>query len=407
MILFPSRRLCRRPATPEASAWDSSFNNNGRARMLTPTRLLPCLLAVLLAGCSSPRKTDVLEARLRSQEDMIAVYESEIQRVKTELASARRESEDLRIQLADSGRPVTPAEESGAAFRTTGIQLSSLMTGGLDTDGRPGHDALSVVVIPHDGDGELVKVPGRIEIEALDPTGPGGAQRIGHWQFDQRDIHEYWHKGVVQSGYQFQLPWQTAPRTEQVVVLAHLTTADGRRFDTNLTVKVDPPGISTDAGPNGAVQQASGSRASPFGVEGIGAEASGGSVGAADEDIIWADGEGPAAGLKDVPWDRQANRAIPAGDEPPVDSLTAGPADRVTFSSTQPGAPRPEPPAGRANPGLTSGARQTSDVGDREVPPSIKDWWSDEDWATQEANDRTQGIRTSDSFTDETLPVYR
>src|SRR5690606_18255223 len=162
-------------------------HQHGRARMLTPTRMLALGFTACLAGCSTTSKTDVLEARLRSQEDMIAVHESEAQRFKTELAAVRRESEDLRLQLADQGRPLTPAEESAAAFRATGIQLSSLMTGGLDTDGEPGHDALSVVLIPHDGDGELVKVPGQIEIEALDPSHAGGAQRIGHWKFDQRD----------------------------------------------------------------------------------------------------------------------------------------------------------------------------------------------------------------------------
>jgi hypothetical protein len=368
--------------------------------MLTPTRMLFWLLAVCLAGCSSARKTDVLEARLRSQEDMIAVYESEIQRVKTELASTRRETEDLRIQLAETGRPMTPPEESGAAFRTTGIQLSSLMTGGLDTDGEPGHDALSVVVIPHDGDGELVKVPGRIEIEALDPTGPGGAQRIGHWQFDQRDIHEYWHKGVVQSGYQFQLPWQTAPRTEQVVVLAHLTTADGRRFDTNLTVKVDPPGVSTDVAPADEVQQVSAEGANPFGVSrASGEQSSESSDRSGDDQVIWADGEGPAADRDFSAWDRQTRRAPISEAEPPLDSQSP--------EATPQRARRPEPPPGAVIPGLTSGARQTSEAIDPEVPPSIKDWWSDEDWATQEANERSQGVRTSDSFTDETLPVYR
>jgi hypothetical protein len=369
--------------------------------MLTPTRMLFWLLAVCLSGCSSPRKTDVLEARLRSQEDMIAVYESEIQRVKTELASTRRETEDLRIQLADTGRPLTPAEESAAAFRATGIQFSSLMTGGLDTDGEPGHDALSVVLIPHDGDGELVKVPGRIEIEALDPAGPGGAQRIGHWQFDQRDIHGYWHKGVVQSGYQFQLPWQSAPRTDQILVLANLTTADGRRFDTNLSVKIDPPGVSTDVAPADELQQASSAGVNPFATSraGTAQAASGTSIESADENIIWADGEGPAAERDGSFWNRQTRRATIDEAGPPLNSQSP--------AATPQRAPRPEPPPGDILPGPTSGARPPSRTIDPEIPPSIRDWWSDEDWATREANEQSEGVRTSDSFTDETLPVYR
>lgn len=370
--------------------------------MLTPTRMLALGFTACLAGCSTTSKTDVLEARLRSQEDMIAVYESEVQRFKTELAAARRETEDLRLQLADGTRPVTPAEESAAAFRAAGIQLSSLMTGGLDTDGEPGHDVLSVVLIPHDGDGELVKVPGQIEIEALDPSHAGGAQRIGHWKFDQRDIHEYWHKGVVQSGYQFQLPWQTAPRADQVLVLAHLTTADGRRFDTTLTVKVDPPGISTDVAPADRVQQVSAETGGPFDIRSAHGdpEAATGSS-PADDNIIWADGEGPAADPQDASWARETRRAASSPDDPAAGPPTAGAADRRPLSPAPQRAPRPQPPVAQEVGFETSAAEK------REVPPAIQDWWSDEDWATQEANEQTQGVRTSDSFTEQTLPVYR
>lgn len=360
--------------------------------MLTPTRTLLWLLTVCLAGCSTARKTDVLEARLRSQEDMIAVYESEVERFKRELSSARRETEDLRLQLAEQGRPAAAAEETGAAFRAAGIQLSSLMTGGLDTDGEPGHDTLSVVLIPHDGDGELVKVPGRIEIEALDPTSPGGAQRIGHWEFDQRDVHEYWHKGVVQSGYQFQLPWQTAPGTDQVLVIAHLTTADGRRFDTNLSVKINPPGIATDGLPAGNLQQAAGPGVNPFSVRQAGHEEGNAPTSkTASDDVIWADGEGPAAGSID-PSLRQTRRTTSAGD---------GEVGQDAAASTPRRAPRPRTLLG------SEGAAAMRDAAVRETAPSIEDWWSEEDRATREANDRPQGVRTSDSFTEQTLPLYR
>jgi hypothetical protein len=359
--------------------------------MLTPTRTLPWLLAVCLAGCSTARKTDVLEARLRSQEDTIAVYEAEVQRVKTELASVRRESEDLRLQLADQGK--APAAESDAVFRATGVQLSSLMTGGLDTDGEPGHDALSVVLIPHDGNGELIKLPGRIEIEAIDPTRPGGAQTIGQWQFDQRDIHDYWHKGVVQSGYQFQLPWQSAPRADQVLVLAHLTTADGRRFDTNLTVKVDPPGDSSDGSPAKSLQQASASGVNPFGVRPVAGEQPTASSKAESTDkIIWADGEGPAPRADDASA-RQARRATSAAATMPADGLSTSPSSRR--------APRPQPATGTGPSAAALRAAQ------RQAPPPIEDWFSDEDWATQDVNTQTGGVRTSDSFTEQTLPVYR
>ena len=91
---------------------------------------------------------------------------------------------------------------------------------------------------------------------------PAALERIGHWTFDQREVHEYWHKGVIQSGYQFELPWQSPPQSDQVLVHGHLRTADGRKFDTTLTVKVDPPTGDVSASLAGGVQQASGEKTS-------------------------------------------------------------------------------------------------------------------------------------------------
>ena len=99
--------------------------------MLTPTHANLALFAGLaLVGCSTVRKTDVLEARLRTQGDMLATYKSEMTRVKTELSVAHRETEDLRLQLAQTGRPTAPAEQTQAIARASGIQFSTLMTGG-------------------------------------------------------------------------------------------------------------------------------------------------------------------------------------------------------------------------------------------------------------------------------------
>lgn len=333
--------------------------------MLKPTaRIITLLAGLAVAGCSTARKSDVLEARLRSQEDMLATYESEMKRVKNELSVARRESETLRLQMAEDGQSL-PAEETQAIARVEGIQFSTLMTGGADIDASPGHDGLSVVLIPHDHDGELVKLPGSIEIEAFDLSQPGGAQRIGHWTFDQRDAHEYWHKGVIQSGYQFELPWQSPPHSDQVLVHGHLRTADGRKFDTTLTVKVDPPTGDAPVPMVEGVQQASAEQANPFTRQ---QDAETGSVSLApDNNVIWADGE-----------QQQQQRARP------------------TSSAT----PWPQPPASKPK---AVSAREASL---REVPPPIEDWWDSDEWSTDNAP-TADGTRTSDSFTDESIPRYR
>ena len=372
-------------------------------------RFAACLLTTAWLGCSTAKTVDVLESRLRHQEDMLAGYESEMKRVKSELGMARHEAEDLRLQLAESGQSTVPAEESGALFRTAGIQFSALMTGGADLDGEAGHDGLSVVLVPHDHDGELVKLPGNVELEAFDLSAPGGAQRIGHWTFGQREIHNYWHKGVIQSGYQFELPWQTPPTSEKVLLVGHLSAANGRKFDTTLTVKIDPPASGlvqseghdippqvTGRDVSSAIKQAS---ATPR-----------------ESEIIWAEGEGPPTEREDRRQDFVGGTSTPPTRPSPFFQHPPTPAEpaqarsgsgadfsrelnRSSILSVRPSSPRQDAPA--------ESRSSTNQAPPSSPPPALEDWWADDDWATETAPADESAVRTSDSFTDETIPRYR
>ncbi len=198
------------------------------------------LLATSL-GCASAVRRDVLEARLRDQEEMLANYQSKLDGLERDLERSRRESDALRERVAGTGKRAIALDEEDAHFRVAGVQFSSLMTGGTDLDREPGDDALSVVLVPHDEDGELVKIPGRIQFEAFDLGGAAGAEPIGRWSYDLSEAREHWHKGVIQSGYQFELPWQESPRSDKLVVHGRLITTDGRQFDTSHPVRITPP----------------------------------------------------------------------------------------------------------------------------------------------------------------------
>lgn len=205
------------------------------------TRTSLVLLAAALCGCASSRSQDLLEARLREQEEMLSSYQSQLDRMERDLELARRESDDLRGRLAGNEGMAVPADEADAHYRAMGVQFSPLMTGGADLDQRPGDDAVAVVVFPHDAEGETVKLPGSMQIEAFDLSRPEGAQRIGQWSFNMTETRRHWHKGVIQSGYQFELPWQEPPQSDKVLLHGRLVTTDGRQFDATHTIRVSPP----------------------------------------------------------------------------------------------------------------------------------------------------------------------
>jgi hypothetical protein len=193
---------------------------------------LPIAL-LLAAGCLPTRSAEILESRLRQQEDRLTELQSQLSEANSELRVARRETDALRTQLANRGEPTLLPEQADALYRVTSIELSKLLTGSIDRDGLPGDDLLSAVILPHDEQGSLVKVAGAVELELLDLAQPEGARRIGHWIFDADETRTHWQRSLIGSGYVFQLPWQQKPTSSRLLIHVQLTTIDGRRFETS------------------------------------------------------------------------------------------------------------------------------------------------------------------------------
>lgn len=201
---------------------------------------IPVVVALtLLAGCASGRQTDVLEARLRQQQQVIAEHERSLAEVQDELQLARRDATQLRTQMASSGASGRAPEVAEVMLRAEGIQFNTLMTRGLDRDGRPGDEGITAVILPVDGDGDLIKVPGSIELEALDLSQPEKQRTIGRWTFTPDEAREHWKRGFITSGYVIDLPWQQLPSSGEIVLYGRLVTTDGRTFAANHTVTID------------------------------------------------------------------------------------------------------------------------------------------------------------------------
>ena len=201
----------------------------------------------LCAGCVSRGNTHLLESRLRRQEDQLNELETELASARSDLVSANRKSRSLREQLAARGKITLLPEQADAIFRAEGVQFSKMRTGGLDRDGKPGDDVLTAVLVPHDSQGEPVKVPGKVELELFDMSMSGSEQKIGTWNFDVDESHKHWHRGFLGSGYFFRVPWQQTPENSELVLHGRLTTSDGRQFDTSQTIKIKPTEVPFDS----------------------------------------------------------------------------------------------------------------------------------------------------------------
>ncbi len=199
-------------------------------------------LAVLMlcaGGCAARGNVELLESQLRQQEDRLRSLNQQLSQTESDLHIAQREVETLRIQLAERGEQILLPEQAQALFHVAGIRVQKLLTGGLDRDGEPGDDLLNVVIVPHDEQGEAVKLPGDLEIEVLDLTAPEHLRKLGVWRFSAEQVADHWQSGLT-SGFQFRMPWQLPPVSDDIVVHARFQTADGRKFGTSAEVRVTP-----------------------------------------------------------------------------------------------------------------------------------------------------------------------
>lgn len=199
------------------------------------------LVALSIGGCATRPGMEQLENRLRDQEDYAADLEQQLEAVRSELKQARDEADAQRSRLDTAGKSVLVSEQADVLYRAEGIKFNSMLTSGADLDGQPGDEALSVLLMPVDAHGDLIKLVGAIELEVLDLDQPREAQRVGFWSFSPADVREHWHRGFLAGGYLFKLEWQQIPVSSELTLHGRLTAPDGRKFSTTSLIHVKPP----------------------------------------------------------------------------------------------------------------------------------------------------------------------
>lgn len=202
---------------------------------------MSALLTLALSGCAWRGNVEMLESELRRQEQAQQELNEALASAREELRVARADSVALRQQLSSVQQVSLGSEQAEVLYRANAIKFNMLLTSGMDRDGQPGDEALSVLVIPVDEHGDLVKLAGAIELELFDLTLPQDRQRVGHWNFDIEQAREHWHKGFLAAGYLFQLDWQQPPQSQELTLHARLLAPDARRFEATTQIRLTPP----------------------------------------------------------------------------------------------------------------------------------------------------------------------
>jgi len=217
----------------------AEVSTRSASRMSLRLGVLGSLLLVA-TGCAGHGHVDSIEARLRQQEDELAQLRTGMREANVQLEASQKEADYLKAQLANADNSSFVPEQAGVLFQVTGLKINTLLSGGLDRDGLPGDDVVSVLIVPHDYQGEPVKLAGSIDIELIDLSQEPPQQQVGRWTFSPSESRRHWYRGFVGTGFQFDLECQQALQSAKLLLHARLTTVDKRQFDASATITVTP-----------------------------------------------------------------------------------------------------------------------------------------------------------------------
>lgn len=203
-------------------------------------RLLP-VAVIAASGCASRGNVDLLEARLRDQEDQLRSLHTQVERTNSELTAARRLNETLKQKIVQPAGHETTLELSELHFQVSGLKINSLLTGGFSRDGQPGDDQITLVFAPIDRRDQPIQVPGHVECELLDLARTSEQQRLGLWKFDAVKTRAAWQKTLGSFGYRLELPWQTPPSSSDLELRVRFHSEHGERFETSAPIQIALP----------------------------------------------------------------------------------------------------------------------------------------------------------------------
>lgn len=194
--------------------------------------------ALLLAGCN-----------LTTDQPLRA----ELDQCKATLGEARNENKRLTEQLQRQDERILSLMALGdkrleQLYQVTNITLGDY-TGGVNTEGKDGHNAVKVYLLPMDQDGSIIKAAGSVRIQLFDLSAPADRNLIGQCDFGIDEVRKHWSSGFMTYHFSFVCPWKEGvPPHEDVTVRVEFTDyLTGKHLTTQKVVKVKPASPSRPA----------------------------------------------------------------------------------------------------------------------------------------------------------------
>jgi hypothetical protein len=141
------------------------------------------------------------------------------------LRKLEKDKDGLQTVIIDQQKQIRSLQALGGAKRLEKIYNVSKIaigryTGGVDTDGVVGHDAIKVFLRPIDQDGSTLKAAGDVKIQIFDLALPEKEVLIGEYKWPVDKISKQWSGGFMTYHFSFVCPWKKAspPKHKKLTV---------------------------------------------------------------------------------------------------------------------------------------------------------------------------------------------
>ena len=154
------------------------------------------MLTTCLAGCfDDPEK-------IRLKKDLqIAQVQTQKLTGQVEKLTAQNTSQKQQIKNLQALGP----KRLDKLFTVEKIELGR--SGGIDTDKKPGHDAVVVFLKPIDADGSTLKAPGDVKIQLFDLAESKKKNLFAEFVFSVDEARKHFTAGLMFYQYRFTCPW--------------------------------------------------------------------------------------------------------------------------------------------------------------------------------------------------------
>lgn len=206
-------------------------------------RALLLLLAGLSAAAGCTPQDDARELELRNQRDAAVrrarKLTEQVESLSADLRQKNRQIETLRkLDGVDVEK----------LYTTRRIELGRF-TGGIDTDGKPGHDAVRVFLTPIDRDESPLKRAGNVTVQLYDLAADKDATLLADFNYPPDRAGKHFASGLMSYHYSFDCPLPDDRPLDHDTLTVRVTFTElltGKTFDAQKVVTLQLPAPQTE-----------------------------------------------------------------------------------------------------------------------------------------------------------------